>query len=65
MALFASAGRIASTLVAMVGTRLELAAVEFQEDARRLLGHLVWSLLAVLLAVFALMKSSSAIWRFV
>lgn len=58
MALFAAAGRIASTLVAMVGTRLELAAVEFQEDARRLLGHLVWSLLAVLLAVFALMLAT-------
>ena len=58
MALFAAAGRIASTLVAMVGTRLELAAVEFQEDARRLLGHLVWSLLAVFLAVFALMLAT-------
>jgi uncharacterized membrane protein YqjE len=50
MALFATAGRIASTLVAMIGTRLELAAVEFQEDARRLLGYLAWSLLAVFLA---------------
>jgi uncharacterized membrane protein YqjE len=58
MALFAAAGRIASTLVAMVGTRLELAAVEFQEDARRLLGHLVWSLLAACLAVFALMLAT-------
>ena len=34
----------------MVGTRLELAAVEFQEDARRLLGYLAWSLLAAFLA---------------
>jgi uncharacterized membrane protein YqjE len=50
MALLATAGRVASTLVAMVGTRLELAAVEFQEDARRLLGYLAWSLLAVFLA---------------
>jgi uncharacterized membrane protein YqjE len=55
MALFATAGRIASTLVAMVGTRLELAAVEFQEDARRLLGYLAWSLLAVFLAAGAAM----------
>jgi uncharacterized membrane protein YqjE len=55
MALFATAGRIASTLVAMVGTRLELAAVEFQEDARRLLGYLAWSLLAVFLAAGAFM----------
>jgi uncharacterized membrane protein YqjE len=39
----------------MVGTRLELAAVEFQEDARRLLGYLAWSLLAVFLAAGAVM----------
>jgi uncharacterized membrane protein YqjE len=55
MALLAAAGRIASTLVAMIGTRLELAAVEFQEDARRLLGYLAWSLLAVFLAAGAVM----------
>jgi uncharacterized membrane protein YqjE len=55
MALVAAAGRIASTLVAMVGTRLELAAVEFQEDARRLLGYLAWSLLAAFLAAGAVM----------
>jgi uncharacterized membrane protein YqjE len=55
MAIFATAGRIASTLVAMIGTRLELAAVEFQEDARRLLGYLAWSLLAVFLAAGAVM----------
>lgn len=55
MALFAAVGRIASTLAAMVGTRLELAAVEFQEDARRLLGYLAWSLLAVFLAAGAVM----------
>ena len=50
MTFAAAAGRIASILVAMVGTRLELAAVEFQEDARRLLGYLAWSLLAAFLA---------------
>jgi uncharacterized membrane protein YqjE len=55
MALLAAAGRAASTLVAMVGTRLELAAVEFQEDARRLLGYLAWSLLAVFLAAASIM----------
>jgi uncharacterized membrane protein YqjE len=55
MALLAAAGRVASTLVAMVGTRLELAAVEFQEDARRLLGYLAWSLLAVFLAAGSIM----------
>jgi len=55
MAILAAAGRIVSTLVEMVGTRLELAAVEFQEDARRLLGYLAWSLLAVFLAAGAAM----------
>jgi uncharacterized membrane protein YqjE len=55
MAILAAAGRAASTLVAMVGTRLELAAVEFQEDARRLLGHVVLSLLAVFLLAAAFM----------
>ena len=58
MALFAAAGRIASTLVAMVGTRLELAAVEFQEDARRLLAHLAWTLVAVFLALGACMLAA-------
>jgi uncharacterized membrane protein YqjE len=53
MAIFAAAGRAASTMVAMVGTRLELAAVEFQEDARRLVGHLALVLLAVFLVAAA------------
>jgi uncharacterized membrane protein YqjE len=55
MAILAAAGRVASTLIAMVGTRLELAAVEFQEDARRLLGYLAWTLLAVFLAAASIM----------
>ena len=53
MGILAAAGRIAATVVAMVGTRLELAAVEFQEDARRLLGYLAWTLLAVFLTAGA------------
>jgi uncharacterized membrane protein YqjE len=53
--ILAAAGRIAATVVAMVGTRLELAAVEFQEDARRLLGALAWTLLALFLACSALL----------
>jgi uncharacterized membrane protein YqjE len=57
-AVFAAAGRIGATLVAMAGTRLELAAVEFQEDARRLLGHLAWTLLAVFLAAGALLLAA-------
>jgi uncharacterized membrane protein YqjE len=58
MTLFATAGRIGATLVAMAGTRLELAAIEFQEDARRLLGHLAWTLLAVFLAAGALLLAA-------
>lgn len=55
MGILAAAGRIAANVVAMIGTRLELAAVEFQEDARRLLGYLAWTLLAVFLACGAFM----------
>ena len=55
MGILAAASRIAATVVAMIGTRLELAAVEFQEDARRLLGYLAWTLLAVFLAGGAFM----------
>lgn len=58
MTFLATAGRIAATLVAMAGTRLELAAVEFQQDARRLLGHLAWTLLAVFLAAGALLLAA-------
>jgi uncharacterized membrane protein YqjE len=58
MGFLATGGRIVTTLVAMAGTRLELAAVEFQEDARRLLGHLAWTLLAVFLAAGALLLAA-------
>jgi uncharacterized membrane protein YqjE len=58
MAIGAAVGRIAATLVAMVHTRLELAAVEVQEEARRLLGYLAWTLLAVLLVASACMLAA-------
>ncbi|MBW8897874.1 MAG: phage holin family protein [Massilia sp.] len=58
MGFLAAGGRIVTTIVAMAGTRLELAAVEFQEDARRLLGHLAWTLLAVFLAAGALLLAA-------
>jgi uncharacterized membrane protein YqjE len=51
-------GRIGATLIAMVRTRLELAAVEVQEEARRLLGYMAWTLLAVFLAAAALMLAA-------
>jgi uncharacterized membrane protein YqjE len=55
MAITAAVGRIGTTFLAMVGTRLELAAVEVQEETRRLLGYLAWTLLAVVLAAAALL----------
>jgi uncharacterized membrane protein YqjE len=58
MAITAAAGRTAATLVAMVRTRLELAALEVEEESRRLLGCLAMSLLAVfLLAAAALLAA--------
>jgi uncharacterized membrane protein YqjE len=41
-----AAGRIAAALSDSVRTRLELAAVEVQQESRRLLGFLVQALLA-------------------
>jgi uncharacterized membrane protein YqjE len=55
MAFGAALGRIGATLVAMVHTRLELAAVEAQEEAQRLLGYLAWTLMAVFLAAGAVL----------
>lgn len=55
MALLETAGRIGATLGAMACTRLELAAVEVQEEARSLLGFAAWTLLAAFLAAGALM----------
>jgi uncharacterized membrane protein YqjE len=53
MSIGAAASRIGATLVAMVHTRLELAAVEAQEEAGRLLGYVAWTLFAVFLAAGA------------
>jgi uncharacterized membrane protein YqjE len=58
MTLVATVDRIGATLVAMVRTRLELAAVEVQEEARRLLGYVAWTLLAVLLVAAAFMLAA-------
>ncbi|MGZ5199654.1 MAG: phage holin family protein [Telluria sp.] len=58
MALGAAVSRIGATLVAMVHTRLELAAVEAQEEARRLLGYLAWTMMAVFLAAGAAMLAA-------
>lgn len=53
MALGATVGRIGATLVAMLHTRLELAAVEAQEEARRLYGYFAWAMMAVFLGAGA------------
>ena len=55
MTLATTVGRIGATLVAMVRTRLELAAVEVQEEAHRLIGYFAWTLLAVFLVAAAFM----------
>ena len=49
MAIFESVGRLGSTLVDMVHTRLELAAVEVEEESQRMLGYLLFALLALIL----------------
>lgn len=55
MAIAESVGRLGATLVAMVQTRLELAAVEVEEESQRLLGYLLLSLLALFLFGIALL----------
>ena len=58
MALIAAAGRIGATLLDMAHTRLELAAVEVQEEWQRMLRHLAWTLLAVFLAAGAILLAA-------
>lgn len=55
MALAETVGRMGTTLVAMARTRLELAAVEAQEEAQRVLGYAAWTLLAAFLGAGVLM----------
>jgi uncharacterized membrane protein YqjE len=49
MAILESMGRLGATAVDMVQTRLELAAIEIEEESQRLLGYLLLSLLALFL----------------
>jgi uncharacterized membrane protein YqjE len=55
MAIAESVGRLGATLVDMVQTRLELAAVELEEESRRLLSYLLLSLLALFLFGIAML----------
>lgn len=58
MAIAKSVGRLASTLVDMVHTRLSLAAVEVEEELQRVLGYLVFALLALILFGIALLLAA-------
>lgn len=55
MTLTATVGRIASNLLAMVRTRLELAAIELQEETHRLFGYLAWGVAAAFFGVVAVL----------
>lgn len=55
MAIVESVGRIGATLIAMVQTRLELAAVEVQEELQRVLKYVVLALASLILFGVALL----------
>lgn len=55
MAVTETLGRIGATLLAMVRTRLALAAVEAQEEVQRVLGFAAWTLFAAFLGAGAFM----------
>jgi uncharacterized membrane protein YqjE len=54
MAIAETVGRLASTLADIVQTRLELAALEMEEQSQRFLGHVLMALLALFLFGIAL-----------
>jgi len=55
MTISATISRIGANLVAMLRTRLELAAIELQEETHRLLGYLAWGVAAAFFAVVAVL----------
>jgi len=55
MTITATIGRIGSNLLAMLRTRLELAALELQEETQRLFGYLAWGIAAAFFAVVAVL----------
>ncbi|MES2899668.1 MAG: phage holin family protein [Pseudomonadota bacterium] len=55
MAIFESVGRLGASFLAMTETRLELAAVELEEEWRRVLGYLLLGLLSLLLFGIAML----------
>lgn len=54
MAISDTVGRLGASLLAMLQTRLELAAVELEEESQRLLGYVLLSLLALFLCGIAI-----------
>ncbi len=55
MAIFESVGRLGASFLAMTETRLELAAVELEEEWRRVLGYILLGLLSLLLFGIAML----------
>ena len=54
MSITAAVRRIGADVLDLARTRLELAAIELQEGAHRLLGYLAWAVAAAVLGLFAL-----------
>lgn len=54
MSITAAVRRIGANVLDLARTRLELAAIELQEGAQRLLGYLAWAVAAAVLGLFAL-----------
>ncbi len=61
MAIFESVGRIGTTVLGMLQTRLELAAVEVEEEARRTLGYFILALVSLIFFGIALLLVSLTI----
>lgn len=61
MAIIDAVGRVVATFVAIAQTRLELAAVELEQESRRYLGYVLMSLLALFLCGIALLLVALAV----
>jgi uncharacterized membrane protein YqjE len=61
MAIIDTVGRIGGTLFAMVETRLELAALEIEEETQRLIGYFMLALLSLILFGIAMVLVSLTI----
>jgi len=61
MAIFESVGRIGTTVLGMLQTRVELAAVEIEEESRRTLGHFILALISLIFFGIALVLISLTI----